>query len=260
MNPFFFGTSAKQLFGVHHPPLIQATRSTAVLLCYPFGDEYMRTHKAMRQLAIQLAKAGFHVLRFDYFGTGDSAGNGEDATMEQWIEDIGVAADELKDTSGHAKISMVGLRLGGTLAVKAAAVRADVDHLLLWDPIVDGAAYFKELMLTPLQPGAAPVLPAPGATASAAGFPATPALRGELATLDLRAPNAVSPGRVTQIVSHERDEFTGLRERLQGRPDFIYQHAPSPAPWIEPEKSAGAMVLPHAIIQAIVSNLAGSGE
>jgi len=244
MNPFFFGSSRKQLFGVHHPPKSDSVRDTAILLCYPFGDEYMRTHKAVRQLTLHLAKVGFHLLRFDYFGTGDSAGEGEEGTIEQWIEDIAVAADELKETSGLQSISVVGLRLGATLATEAVATRTDVADLLLWDPVVRGA----------------PPLPRPtrDETAGALGYPVTPALRAGLERLDLGAKDVPGPRRVSLIVSHERADYTRLKEHLQQRPGFRYQHVASPAPWIEPEKSAGAMVLPHEIIQAIVNRLSGS--
>jgi uncharacterized protein len=260
MNPFFFGSSKKQLFGVHHPPKTDTARATAILLCYPFGDEYMRTHKAVRQLALHLAKVGFHLLRFDYFGTGDSAGESEEGTIEQWVEDIAVAADELKETSGLASISVVGLRLGAALAAEAVATRTDVADLVLWDPVVRGAAYFDELMIPPpfLYGDSPPPPPKRGETAGSLGYPVTPALREGLERIDLCAKALPGPRRVSLVVSHERDDYTRLRDHLQQRPGFNYQHVASPAPWIEPEKSAGAMVLPHEIIQAIVNRLSGS--
>ena len=257
MNPFFFGSSGKQLFGIYHPPKTETVRGTGVLLCYPFGDEYMRTHKAMRQLPLQLSKVGFPLLRFDYFGTGDSAGDGEEATIAQWLEDIGVAADELKETAGVSRISIVGLRLGGMLAALAAAARTDVDDLVLWDPIVDGAGYFRELLLPPPflrdAPQAPP--PRPDETAGASGFPVPPALRAALERLDLCAEPLTGPRRISLIVSHEAADYARFAEHLRARPGFQQRHVASPAPWIEPEKNGGAMVLPHEIIQAIVNDL-----
>ena len=260
MNPFFFGSSRKQLFGVHHPPKAATTRSSGILLCYPFGDEYMRTHKASRQLAMMLAKAGYHLLRFDYFGTGDSAGAGEDVTVDQWLEDIATAADELKETSGVARLSIIGLRLGATLAARAIATRTDVEDLVLWDPVVTASGYVEELMAAPfssLGPGG---IKDRQATLGAAGFPVTPALRNAFDEMDLSKMPLDAARRVALVTSHERPDYTLLKERLQAQraQSFVHQLVPSPAPWIEMEKSNGAMVLPHQIIQAIAGHLTGN--
>ena len=42
MNPFFFGDTGSALYGVHHPPRGSKARSSGVVLCYPFAQEYMR--------------------------------------------------------------------------------------------------------------------------------------------------------------------------------------------------------------------------
>jgi alpha/beta superfamily hydrolase len=120
MNPIFFGPSERQLYGVYHPPR-GAPRDLGVLLCYPAPQEYMRTHWAMRRLATLLSQRGFHVLRFDYYATGDSAGESSEAALGTWSRDIGLAASELRDVAGVGTVSAVGLRLGATLAAQATA-------------------------------------------------------------------------------------------------------------------------------------------
>ena len=116
MNPVFFGTSREPLFGVYHPPQTASTVTQGVILCAPVGVEYMRTHRALQKLGVQLAKAGVHVFRFDYFGTGDSAGGGEAGTPERWADDVVAAAEELRDTARITAVSLVGLRIGAVLA------------------------------------------------------------------------------------------------------------------------------------------------
>ena len=138
MNPFFFGSSQQPLYGVYHPSRARTTRLTAVVLCYPLWQEYMRAHRAFRQLAMLLSKAGFPVLRFDYFGTGDSAGDSDAGDVSRWTHDISTAIDEMKDTAGVTKVSLVGLRVGASLAAAVAAERKDLDRIVLWDPIVAG--------------------------------------------------------------------------------------------------------------------------
>lgn len=265
MNPFFFGSSQRPLFGVYHPPRSRTPRPTGIVLCYPFGQEYMRAHRAFRQLANLLAKAGFPVLRFDYFGTGDSGGEGEEAEVAQWIADIGAAVEELKDTAGVTKVSIVGLRLGATLAAMAAATRKDVDRIVLWDPVVEGAEYVEALLRNRHSPFSnvpahiANRVPRPDETIGTLGFPLTPALRSGLAGLDLGSITAPAAGRLTMIVSEERDEYVRLRTKLgERRVPSTFQHVASAGNWAEVDKY-GAALLPQEIIQGIVTTLSGGG-
>ncbi len=147
MNPMYFGASAAPLFGVYHPPLARSAAPRCVLLCPPVGQEYIRAHRAFRQLGIALARAGHHVLRFDYSGTGDSAGDGTGVSLEQWEGDVCTAAEEIRDTSGVERLTLVGLRLGATMALRASRPVA-ADDLVLWDPVTDGGSYLEELYAT----------------------------------------------------------------------------------------------------------------
>ena len=105
MHPFYFGDTDRPLFGVYHPPGSQAVHDVGVLLCYPGAEEYMSIHWAFRRLAVMLSKSGFHVLRFDYFGTGDSSGEFTEANILQWQADIRAAVAELRDMASTKRIS-----------------------------------------------------------------------------------------------------------------------------------------------------------
>ncbi len=137
----FFGDPAHSLFGVFHVGRGDTVRDTAVLLCHAAPQEYSMTHWSMRQLATRLADVGFPVLRFDYFATGDSAGVSADASLARWVDNIDTAAEELRDASGVRRLSIVGLRLGAALAVRAVARGLRVRDLVLWDPVVSGTDY-----------------------------------------------------------------------------------------------------------------------
>ena len=135
MNPLFFGSSDGPLYGVYHAPKSRTGRRTGVVLCYPFGQEYMRAHRAFRQVALLLAKSGFHVFRFDYRGTGDSSGDGEDFTLAGAVDDTVQAIEELQDMADVESVALVGLRLGGLTAARVAEAHENVTHLVLWDAI-----------------------------------------------------------------------------------------------------------------------------
>lgn len=138
IRPLYFGSEDKNLFGCYHLPAGQVPSRGAVVLCPASGDEYYYSHRTLRQLAAQLARAGFHALRFDYFGTGDSAGSDESATLAQWQVDVDCAINELKQLSRCDQIAVVGMRLGATLAWQAVKERNDIGDLVLWNPILTG--------------------------------------------------------------------------------------------------------------------------
>jgi alpha/beta superfamily hydrolase len=175
MNPFFFGRSARQLFGAYDPAESQ-DRDQAIVLCPALGDDYLFAHPSYRFLARQLAAAGFHVLRFDYFGTGDSAGDFEEADQAQWLEDIDAAITEVRDLSQASRVGLVGLRYGAALAATVARDRSEVDELVLWDPVTDGAGYLAEI-------GAGDGVS--DAPVDASGVVMTPEIRAEIAAVTL---------------------------------------------------------------------------
>jgi uncharacterized protein len=143
--PFYFGISPKMLYGCHHMPQGMRTKACGVVLCSPIGQEYIQSHRAAYQLAVRLSQAGFHVLRFDYFGCGDSGGDFEEGSLLQWTSDIHTAIEEMQERSGLTSVCLIGLRIGATLALKAANDCHHVDSIILWEPIFDGKHYLEEL-------------------------------------------------------------------------------------------------------------------
>jgi alpha-beta hydrolase superfamily lysophospholipase len=115
------------------------------VICPPFGPEYTRSHRTLRHLADRLATSGIPTLRFDYEGTGDSAGD-DDAPdrVGAWRRSVVAAAAEARRLSGCDRVCLIGVRLGATLAaLEAEAVGAD--SVVLWNPVVKGRAFAREL-------------------------------------------------------------------------------------------------------------------
>ncbi len=214
-EPHFFGSSERHLFGVYHAPAGRP-RAHGVLICPPGPQEYMRSHMALRTLAALLAREGFHVLRFDYYATGDSAGESSEGTLSEWRANIVAARDDLRECSGAKKISVVGLRLGATLA---ASTPIDAVNLMLWEPVVDGTAYVNQLRRLHRRQFARclfpPPLPAPGSGGAILGMPFSETMEAELRAIDLASQPPTAAQHVAVIVSEERPEYLRLRERLE---------------------------------------------
>jgi pimeloyl-ACP methyl ester carboxylesterase len=143
--PLYFGAPERPMFGFYHSPSGSRARGVGVLLCNPLGDDLIRAHRPFRHLAEELSAAGFPVLRFDFDGTGDSAGDERDPNrVATWRADVGRAAAELRARSGVDRLALVGLKLGGTLAALGAADLGGVDALVLWGAYDNGATFVSE--------------------------------------------------------------------------------------------------------------------
>ncbi|HEX3695823.1 MAG TPA: alpha/beta hydrolase [Polyangia bacterium] len=262
VNPLHFGSSQRTLFGLYHAPAAAPARPAGVVLCNPLGHEAVRAHRAFRQLANLLAQARYHVMRFDYYGTGDSAGDGDDARLPGWIEDVGSAADELKDTTGVSKVWLLGLRFGATLALLATPGRRDVEGVLAWDPVVSGAAYLRQLSQMHVDylrgelPEGSVVVPTDH---EALGMPLPPALRDDLAAVEL-GDGSAAPWRTKQVAlfsSEASDDLRRLTARLTASGTaFTSQPCPQAAVWSS-DRALDAALIPGDVLQAMVGRLSG---
>ncbi len=255
IEPFYFGTSGKPLFGCYHAPTPGLHRQCGVVLCPPMGREYIQSHRAYQQLAFRLAQAGFPVLRFDFYGCGDSSGDFEHAQLHQWRHDIETAIGEMRARGGVATVCLVGLRLGGTLALSVASQRGDVDSLALWDPIVTGKTYVQELIAMHQDIGdvSAPsgqCLSGEGDT-EVLGFPLTERLRRELESVDLFAVEEQLSANTLLLVSDDMSPTKRLRDHLHSLgARAVYRHLPGPKIWRQ-EHDYSVFVSPqslHAIV------------
>ena len=141
----YFGPDSRRAFGWYHAASVEDARDCAVVLCAPHGYESVCSHRALRHWAEGLAASGISVVRFDYHGCGDSAGDDEDPSrLRAWIDSIGDAVDVARTRSGASSVVLAGVRLGATLALAAAVERDDVDALLLWAALPTGRAYLRE--------------------------------------------------------------------------------------------------------------------
>ena len=171
-----------------------AARPVGLVLCHPSPYEYMRQRWVHRRASELAADAGFQVLRFDFLGTGDSAGALDSASFGQWLEDAALAIAELKEATGVQKICLGGSLLAATIAATAVERGLAVDHLLLVDPVFRGAEHLRWLRSLPH--GSA------GQSGELLGHRLTPAFGAALEGLDLLARPPRCPGKVLIVDSN----------------------------------------------------------
>ncbi len=184
-TPFYLESQGQPLFAWLHHRVELTGFDHGVLICPPIGYEQLHSHRSLRHLADRLAQQAVPVLRFDWHGTGDSAGTDEDpARLTTWLANIRDAVRWMREQLGCRQISLVGLRLGGTLAALVAA-ELEIDNLVLWCPITKGRAYVREMKAISLTAEAAPRTVDADGSIEAAGFVLSAETAGDLSQLDL---------------------------------------------------------------------------
>ena len=254
MTPCFFGSAERQLFGIHHPAQ-GAERATGVVLCYPAAQEYMLTHWAFRKLAGMLAREGFHVFRFDYYGTGDSAGEVHEGRVATWVQDIRQAATELQDVTGVQRVALVGFRLGAALAVRAALEGLSTAALVLWEPLVEGEAWLQELELLQQRRATRTLFPRPESPLEVReellGFAFPRALRDDILALNLAEQPSWPATRTHLVAADSKPEYQRLQAHLE-QTGLPFQHH------LVPEEGAGGQesaLLSNRVLQTITTLL-----
>jgi len=201
--PVAFDAAGSWCFGWFHRAATPA-RGVGVVLCRPIGYEAMCTYHTYTQLAETLAQAGFDALRFDYHGTGDSAGDDADADrVSAWLESTDRAIAELRRLASVSRVSLFGVRLGATLAAHAAARLGTVESLVMWAPCVSGRAFARELRAAGSS-RQSPAATEPGAI-EALGCLHTAQTLQDLQALDCKL--AAAPARRVLIIG--RDDMPG---------------------------------------------------
>lgn len=218
------------LYGMLHEPS-GAARGMA-LICNPLFEERKSAHRALVETARTLCGAGWRVLRFDYRGCGDSAGAFAEAAVRDWEDDTAAAADVLRAGSDALPMALLGVRLGGSMALRCAA-RCRADTAALWEPVLNGRHYLLEELRKKLMKGMLTAGRnrtsrdalledlATGREIDFDGYLVTPRLYRDLCDLDLPTWTGAPPRRVFLAHIAHREEpspaHVALRDALNAR-------------------------------------------
>lgn len=257
MHPFFIERDRAQLFGSYHPPAGNQCRTSGVVLCYPVGQEYIRAHRSFLQLAQKLSGKGLASLRFEYVGCGDSSGDQADWTLPEWLEDIQAATRELRRLSGVSSVYLIGLRLGASLALLAAPHCPGLAGLVLWEPIVRGRDFIRELEREHAQwLNGSFAEPAPGRSEQTEflGFAFPPRILREIESIDLECVQLATPCRVLLVSNRDSESSDVMRQTLAAFDTSVTQcHVDEPAFWQKHEDDDEKGLVPIRSLSTVIS-------
>ena len=148
-----------RLFGILHTPDQSRRRDIGIVLLSPGIKNRVAPHRLYNKMATALASRGFAVLRFDFFGLGDSEGELQEEQLAdvyraiqlgRYSEDTTAALDWMQRTLGLQRFIVGGLCGGAISALLLAQTEPRIAGLLaLGLPvIVDGASADQQRFMT----------------------------------------------------------------------------------------------------------------
>lgn len=140
-TPVTFWSENALIVGMLHTP--EQPSDTMVILCHGFTGNKQENKRLFVEAARALAKAGFAALRFDFYGSGDSAGTFADSTISHNRANL---SDAIAFAQGqnYGKIVVLGISMGAATAI-ITVTEQPVAALVLWSTVPDFRQLFSSL-------------------------------------------------------------------------------------------------------------------
>ena len=143
-EPLWLGAAPRRLYGALHRGAVRAP--LGVVLVPPLLHEQPRSRRFLVEVASEFAQLGLHCLRFDFYGSGDSDGESQEADFRSMKQDLDIAVSALRERTRVSRVAMIGWR-GSALPLQEWVHHGGpCDLVALWEPIVDGHSWLDELV------------------------------------------------------------------------------------------------------------------
>jgi exosortase A-associated hydrolase 2 len=142
---FFEGSQGKKLLGFLHLPIANR-RPIGILYCHGFAEEKNCSHAVVVKAARTFARLGFAVMRFDLSGCGDSEGDLEEVTLDDWRSEIQQAMAQFQAAANIEKVALWGLRHGAGMVLLQAAMLRKIPFVILWHPVIEFKEYIHQFL------------------------------------------------------------------------------------------------------------------
>lgn len=146
-TPVVFESKGQQVVGMLHLPE-GSGRFPAALLLHGFTGTKVEPHRMFVKISRTLAEHGIASLRFDFRGSGDSAGDFEDMTIRS---EVGDSLEAIRFLARHKRINsrrlaLIGMSMGGAIAAHVVArEKHRIKSLVLLAPVAEGEGILDEL-------------------------------------------------------------------------------------------------------------------
>lgn len=144
-QPLWLGEPGQQLYAaLHRPGNAEATRG--VLLVPPLLHEQPRSRRFITEVASAFAANGTAAMRFDFFGSGDSAGRCDELRLSMMHDDLRRASAALRSHTGVSRVAVIAWRASALVVWDWMRSGGEASELILWEPMLDGREWLDDLV------------------------------------------------------------------------------------------------------------------
>ena len=144
-EPHWLGGEGRHLYASLHRAAGPDECRLGVLLVPPLFHEQPRSRRLLMEVAGGLAALGLPSMRFDFYGTGDSAGDSGEVDFASMATDLELATGALRAETGVDRIAVVAWRAAALPVARWLQSGGRPQLVVLWEPVLDGAAWLKQL-------------------------------------------------------------------------------------------------------------------
>ncbi len=137
--PVTFFSEGNQLVGMIHYPKCDTDR--VVVMCHGYTAQKTENKRLFVEMARALASDGNAVLRFDFFGSGDSSGEFRETRVSHNIQNLKDALQLVRNL-GYKRIAVLGISMGAATAILTMP-QENVEALVLWSTVPDFRRLFE---------------------------------------------------------------------------------------------------------------------
>lgn len=142
VSTFFINKRSRQTYSVLQSPARE--NGLGILLVPPLGNEQRRCQRPFRGMMETLARDGYHLLRFDWQGTGNSSGSSSELRdLSAWQDDLQDAALKLKESVDD--IHLVSVRVGALISASLPMNDLPIAASYHWDPVFSGQQWLDDM-------------------------------------------------------------------------------------------------------------------
>ncbi len=141
-----FEGSRGVLRGMFHRPVEEGPFPTVIFL-HGFTGNHIETFRLFVQMSRILTAKGFGVLRFDFYGSGDSDGSFDDFTVKSQLRDVQAAINWVSAQPGVdvSRLGLLGFSQGGCITALSAGRDPRIKTVVFWNAAANPNRYVQKV-------------------------------------------------------------------------------------------------------------------